>query len=213
MMGAVVHGGRHVIQADTGGWISEVIGVLAWPGEALARTEVCGCRAYPVIEWINENISARSCSGVGPQLHRPTLSLWERTPDTSPPRPLRIVGFLSDAPWRQALHAVHSLRGLGARAIVSHARVSELKLGEADFYDLSVVTVGGSGATLLVRGSDGPVLTARRRVGTRFWEEYLYCRALADGLGQAMAGSSGALTQAASAAAGSHADAVSSISK
>lgn len=169
------------VESTALGWMGASVAAFGWPGQVLASTEVCGCRAYPVVDWIADNLSARASAGIDPQLDRPTLALWEKAPCTSPPTPLRIVGFVSDEPWRRALHAVHGLRGLGAGGIVSTQGVSELELSEADFYGLSVATIGEAGVTLICRGRSGPVPTASRRVGTRFWEESLYQWAIGDG--------------------------------
>jgi hypothetical protein len=157
--------------------------VLGWPGTALGADVICECAVYPVVQWSNLALHARQSLEIAPELDRPTLASWEAMPTNEmPPTVLSFVGFIADRGWRSSLSAVHALRGLGAGAIAVRTAASPLHLAEADYYDLSVALVRHGTGQLLRAGRIGAVSTATRRVGTRYWEEYLFQRAIDSGL-------------------------------
>lgn len=163
--------------------VQQAVDAAGWDGIVLPYGKLSDFQGFPVIAW-GEGARERLRFGPGPVLVREALTLWEGWPlgvcGPPPPSPLRIVGFVSVATWRPALHAACELAGKGAMMILTPRRPSPLRLCEADYAGVHVVHVGDDGeCEVLVTGRSGPIATAQRTSNIRYWEENLFAHALA----------------------------------
>jgi hypothetical protein len=120
--------------------------------------------------------SGRGRAATGPELDRSTLALWESWPAEmgapSPAPAVRIVGFIAEGPWREAVSTATMLCGYGASLLVRRTMPARVRLAEADYHGITVV-VGGADLrpSVVVRGRSGPVNGAERTVALRYLEE------------------------------------------
>jgi len=166
--------------------VQSLVAGAGWPGQVLPTTQFTRFHGYPVVQW-SAALRDRLLMGEGPELDRPTLSLWEswpaELPAPPPAAPLSIVGFVSFAPWRRALIAASEVRGFGAAMVLVSKSPSPMALAEADVADVWVVRSSlADGGRVLVTGRTGPCRTARRTVATRYWEERMLAHAITAGV-------------------------------
>ena len=157
------------------------VGAAGWPGRVLPQRRVWGLLVYPVVEFDQTTAAARLANGDGPEMSLWTLGLWQHWPAETtwqpPVCPVRVVGVVSDAPWRRAVDRVRQLGGLGAGLVVSR-RPSQWNLLEADASGVWVCRVRPGGCDVVVRGRSGPVPTAvptthERKVNEQFFAELI----------------------------------------
>lgn len=158
---------------------------VAWPGILLGPTRLSGRQVYPVVEVLPAGLE-RMSAGVGPELDRSTLAMWESWPGgmgASPPgRPLGIVGFVAAGTWRCAVTTSAWLAGYGASLVVRRSVPTPVHLSEADYRGITVVVVDEHLlARVVVCGRSGPAPSAQRTVAVRHREEYLFAEALSQG--------------------------------
>ncbi len=164
----------------------DVVGVavsLVWSGVLMAPMRVSGRLARPVVQVLPAG-AERILEGVGPELDRSVLALWESRPagpaGPPPARPLRIVGFVAEGGWRTAVTTAAQLGGFGASLLVRRVVPARLRLAEADYHGITTVVVDADGTpSVAVRGRTGPVPGAGRTVAVRHLEERLFCHLLA----------------------------------
>lgn len=108
-------------------------------------------------------------AGAGPELDRLTLAMWESWPpdlgQLPPGRPVRIVGFVPEGRWRDAVSTAAQLCGYGASVLVRRSVPARVRLAEADYYGITVIVVAPHGSpSVAVMGRTGPVPGAERTV-------------------------------------------------
>lgn len=163
--------------------VSNAVAAAGWPGVALWRTRMSDHLVYPVVE-VLPAAHERVRLGQGPQLHYPTVALWEEWPDwldgAPPARAVGIVGVVTEAPWRRALDALDRLACFGAGLILRRSAPTALRSSEADLYGFGIVAVASdeADASVAVHGRPGPVPTASRTAEVRYREELLFERLL-----------------------------------
>lgn len=173
--------------------VTKAVAASGWAGTVLPQTRMSDHLVYPVVQ-VLPAAHERIRLGQYPQLHYPTVALWERWPtwlDGAPPSPaVEIVGFVTEAPWRRALNALDRLSCFGACMMLRHSKPTALRRSEADLYGFGVVTVASdeADATVIVRGRSGPVPTASRTDEVRYREEVLFRRLLEQGIDAAPSG-------------------------
>lgn len=148
-----------------------------WSGVVLPLRPIWGLRVYPVVELDREEAAGRLASGQGPECSLETLSWWMGWPKGSswqpPTCPIRLVGVVSDAPWRVAYSRVRELAGLGPGLVIVK-RPTNWALLEADAAGVWVCRTVPGGSELLVRGAEGPVATASQTAHGRLVREQLF---------------------------------------
>lgn len=165
--------------------VAAAVSVVAWRGLVLGPTRLSGRLVQPVVEVLPAGLD-RVSAGVGPELDRSTLAMWESWTDemgASPPgRPLRIVGFVAAGTWRCAVTTAAWLAGYGASLVVCRSVPTSVRLSEADYRGITVVVVDEHlSAWVAVGGRSGPAPSAERTVAVRYREEYLFAEALSQG--------------------------------
>lgn len=165
--------------------VAAVMSVVAWPGLLLGPTRLSGRLVQPVVEILPAGLD-RVSAGVGPELDRSTLAMWESWTDVmgaSPPgRPLEIVGFVAAGTWQCAVTTSAWLAGYGASLIVCRSIPTSMRLSEADYRGITVTVVDEHlSARVVVHGRPGPAPSAARTVAVRYREEYLFAEALSQG--------------------------------
>lgn len=165
--------------------VSAAVSVVAWPGYVLDPTRLSGRLVQPVVEILPAGLD-RVSAGVGPELDRSTLAMWESWTDgmgASPPgQPLGIVGFVTAGTWRCAVTTSAWLAGYGASLIVCRSVPTSVRLSEADYRGITVAVVDEHlSARVVIRGRSGPAPSAERTVAVRYREEYLFAAALSQG--------------------------------
>lgn len=168
-----------------GAMVAAAMGVVAWRGLLLGPTRLSGRLVHPVVEILPAGLD-RMSAGVGPELDRSTLAMWESWTDgmgASPPgRPLEIVGFVAAGTWRCAVTTSAWLAGYGASLIVCRSVPTSVQLSEADYRGITVAVVDEHLSTrVVVRGRPTPAPSAARTVAVRYREEYLFAEALSQG--------------------------------
>jgi hypothetical protein len=157
---------------------------LGWDGIVVEAMKLLGQRITVVAALDHHVHAARHATGWGPVTDRMTLALWEEWPDqypTSPPSPVRLVGFLARGRrWQQALAAAGGFVGFGSTAILLERdrMPTQLCTMTADFYGIAVVRYTERGdeldLELVQEGRCGPVPTARPTIISRWVEELVY---------------------------------------
>lgn len=153
-----------------------------WRGILLPPMRVSERWVRPVVR-VLPAAAARLEAGAGPELDRSTLALWESWPDgmgdPPPAPPVRIVGFVAEGRWGQAVLTATHLCGYAPSLVVRRSRPPEIRLAEADFHGITVVVVRANGEpTVAVRGRSGPVPGAERTVAVRLLEEQMFAQLL-----------------------------------
>lgn len=166
--------------------VAAAVSVVAWRGLLLGPTRLSGRLVQPVVEILPAGLD-RVAAGVGPELDRSTLAMWESWTDrmgpSLPGRPLRIVGFVATGAWQRAVTTSAWLAGYGASLIVCRTVPTSVRLSEADYRGITVAVVDEHlSAQVVVRGRSGPTPSAERTVAVRYREEYLFAEALSQGL-------------------------------
>ncbi len=161
------------------------VAAAEWPGMVLNPVRLSGRLVVPVVEILPGGWD-RVLAGLGPELDRSTLAMWESWPDgmgASPPgAPVRIVGFVAEGGWRCAMATAAWLAGYGPSLIVRRSTPSAVHLIEADYLGITVALVGKDLSTaVVVRGRSGPVASAERTVAVRQREEFLFAAAISQG--------------------------------
>jgi hypothetical protein len=156
-----------------------------WSGALMARTRISGRLVRPVVEVLPAALD-RVRVGMGAELQRSTLALWESWPadmgQLPPGRPLRIVGFVAERRWHEALSTAGELCGYAPSLLVRRTVPSQVRLAEADYHGITVVVVRAEGAPrIVVAGRLGPVAGAERTVALRQHEEQLFAELISQG--------------------------------
>lgn len=138
------------------GRVATAVAKAGWEGLVLPPTQVSEQLVYPVVELLPA-AAERLLSGDGPELSRSTLAIWESWPCAGgiqpPTPPVKIIGFVSTAPWHPALVSLGRLAGYGAGMVLRRTRPAAFNLLEADFTGTWVSSVSAAGAArTLVRG-------------------------------------------------------------
>jgi hypothetical protein len=169
------------------GDIKTMVAVAAagWSGMVLDPVRLSGRLVHPVIEILPAGWD-RVSAGVGPELDRSTLAMWESWPagmGASPPgAPVRIVGFVAEGSWRCAVATAAWLAGYGPSLMVRRTTPSAVYLSEADYLGINVAVVSKDlSAAVVVRGRSGPVASAERTVAVRQREEFLFAAVISQG--------------------------------
>ncbi|MDQ2881445.1 MAG: hypothetical protein M3Y48_09470 [Actinomycetota bacterium] len=170
----------------SGAMVAAAVSVVAWRGLLLGPTRLSGRLVQPVVEILPAGLD-RVAAGVGPELDRSTLAMWESWTAGmgawSPGRPLRIVGFVATGALQRAVTTSAWLAGYGASLIVCRSVPTSVRLSEADYRGITVAVVDEHlSAQVVVRGRSGPAPSAERTVAVRYREEYLFAEALSQGL-------------------------------
>ncbi len=165
--------------------VAAAVSVTYPAGMLLGPTRLSGRLICPVVEILPAGLD-RLSAGVGPELDRSTLAMWESWPQemgASPPgRPVAIVGFVAAGPWRRAVTTSAWLAGYGASLIVRRSVPTPVHLSEADYRGITVAVVDEHlSARIVVCGRSGPARSAQRTVAVRCHEEYLFGQALNQG--------------------------------
>jgi hypothetical protein len=162
-----------VVPAD----VVAAVSAAGWPGRVLPQRRVWDVLVYPVVEFDQTTAAQRLANGDGPEMSLWTLGLWQHWPAETqwqpPVCPVRVVGVVSDAPWRRAVDRVRQLEGLGAGLVVTR-RPSQWNLLEADASEVWVCRVRPGASEILVRGRSGPVPTAVHTTHERKVSEQLF---------------------------------------
>lgn len=161
------------------------VAAVGWAGLVLDPMRLSGRLVVPVVEILRAGWD-RVLAGLGPELDRSTLAMWESARagiGASPPgRPVRIVGFVAEGSWRCAVATAAWLAGYGPSLIVRRSVPSSVHLSEADYLGISVIVVGKDlSAAVVVRGRSGPVPSAGRTVAVRQREEFLFAATISQG--------------------------------
>lgn len=161
------------------------IAAAGWVGMVLDPVQLSGRLVVPVVEILPAGWD-RILAGLGPELDRSTLAMWESwraSMGASPPRrPVRIVGFVAEGSWRRAVVTAAWLAGYGPSLIVRRSVPSAVHRSEADYLGITVAVVGKDlSAAVVVRGRLGPVPSAGRTVAVRQREEFLFAAAISQG--------------------------------
>jgi hypothetical protein len=182
-----VAGTRASGSATAPGWADVVDAAVGgmWPGIVLEPMRLAGRLVRPVVQALPA-ATDRIRVGVGPELDRSTLALWECWPadmgELPPPRPVRIVGFVAEGRWRVAVSTAAQLCGYGASVLVRRSVPARVRLAEADYHGITVIVVGSENPpSVAVAGRTGPVPGAERTVAVRHLEEKLFAQLLSQG--------------------------------
>ena len=170
--------------------VIDAVNAVGWDGVVVPRMRVSDFMLYPVVRVLPEAWDEREQSGVAPQPHQFTLSLWESwQPDMGtppPPSPVRIVGFVATGRLRATLRALVEMSGYApGLALVTAARKPGVwATAEADVCDMNLAWATRDGTvTLLWAGRQEPAPTsAGRTTSVRHKEELVYARMLASDL-------------------------------
>ncbi len=161
------------------------VAVAGWSGMVLDPVRLSGRPVRPVVDILPAGRD-RVLAGLGPELDRSTLAMWEswlRGVGIAPPgAPLRIVGFVPIGSWRRAVVTAAWLAGYGPSLMVRRSTPTAVYLSEADYLGITVTVVGEDlSAEVVVRGRSGPVASAERTVAVRQREEILFAAAISQG--------------------------------
>jgi hypothetical protein len=165
--------------------MAAALAAAGWTGTVLDPVRLSGRLVVPVVEILSAGWD-RILAGLGPELDRSTLAMWESWRAgmgvSQPGRPVRIVGFVAEGSWRCVMATASWLSGYGPSLIVRRVMPSTVHLSEADYLGITVVVVGKDlSAAVLVRGRSGPVPSAERTVAVRQREEFLFAAAISQG--------------------------------
>jgi hypothetical protein len=161
--------------------------VLGWSGFVLERVRLFDQRVTVVAEVDEAAHSTRVEAGWGPVLDRMTLACWEELPElwpSVPPRAVRLAGVMCrDTAWRRALTRAGGFIGFCPTAFLLDGEPDQECLVTAHWYGVGVLRAAPADSVRLVQpGREGPSPTSRPSAITRFAEEQVYQRVLADGL-------------------------------
>lgn len=154
------------------------VAAAGWSGMVLDPVRLSGRPVRPVVEVLPAGRD-RVLAGLGPELDRSTLAMWESwlgDVGVAPPgAPVRIVGFVLIGGWRRAVVTAAWLAGYGPSLLVRRSMPTAVHLSEADYLGITVTVVGEDlSAEVAVRGRSGPVASAERTVAVRHREEILF---------------------------------------
>ncbi|WP_367127421.1 hypothetical protein [Saccharothrix sp. HUAS TT1] len=159
---------------------------LGWSGAVLPRLRLFEDVVSVFVELDHEVHAARCAASAGPVVDRTAVAMWSwpEYKDSAPKPAVRLGGVLAQGSrWQRSLRAAARFGGFGSTAvIVDTVRApGEECLLNAQVRGVGVVWRSPDGEVRLVGpGRIGPVATARPTVVSRWLNEVLYERLLAE---------------------------------
>lgn len=169
--------------------VAQACAAVGWTGAVAEEMELFGQRVAVAAAVDEQAHAERVASGWEPVTDRMEVALWQwpQQHATTPPSAVALRGVLArGGRWQRVLAAAGGFAGFAATAMLLEQDnpPNEHCLITAHWYGVAVLRGGlGGGAPVLVQpGRAGPVHTARPSALTRWVEELVYARLLADGM-------------------------------
>jgi hypothetical protein len=176
---------------DQAGVVRAAVGALGWEGQLIERIRLFGQQVAVTAAVDAQAHQLRVARGWGPVTDRMSVALWQwpEYRDTMPPTAVKLIGVLARGQrWQRVLAAAGGFVGFSSTAMLlqSKSAPNQHCLMTAHLHGVAVLhapTTGGiEQAILLQPGRQGRVPTARDSTVSRWVEEVVYERLLADGL-------------------------------